>query len=128
MRFLQNYLLNDKKFEEIMEKEKAKSTIRERKRLIREEKSKHRNNKKVTTSKLLLVVAFLISVEILVFCEIAYFFYPDSGILTALIGVPITIVPISLGYLRKATAENTVGGIVYESAMTDCSQTTGIGN
>lgn len=129
MVFLDRTLLDDKTFQKRLEKEKTNRIIRERKQQIEEERRKCRKiRKKPTTSKLLLASAFLISIEILIFCEIAYLFYPDPGILATLIGVPVTIVPIALGYLRKSTAENTAGGIVYDSAMANYNETSGIGD
>lgn len=89
---------------------------------------KKSNRKKVPTSKILLAGTFLISIEILVFCEVAYFFNPDATILIALLSVPVSIVPVALGYLKKSCAENTSGGIVYETAMSERSEETGIGD
>ena len=129
MMFLDSRLLDDKKFKLELEKERSKAIVRERKEQLAKEKSKYRkNSKKPTTSKLLLVAAFVISLEILIFCEVAYFFNPDPMILTTLIGVPVTVVPIALGYLRKSTAENTANGIVYEMAMAEKDAVAGIGD
>lgn len=89
---------------------------------------KKKRNKKIPTSKILLAGTFLISIEILVFCEVAYFFNPDATILIALLSVPVSIVPVALGYLKKSCAENTSGGIVYETAMSGRSEETGIGD
>jgi hypothetical protein len=89
---------------------------------------KKRNKKKVPTSKILLAGTFLISIEILVFCEVAYFFNPDATILIALLGVPVSIVPVALGYLKKSCAENTSGGIVYETVMSNRGDQAGIGD
>lgn len=89
---------------------------------------KKSNRKKVPTSKILLAGTFLISIEILVFCEVAYFFNPDATILIALLSVPVSIVPVALGYLKKSCAENTSGGIVYETAMSERNEETGIGD
>lgn len=129
MAFFDKWLLDDHKFETRLKKEQRKALIRERKEIIRKEKAKNqRVHKKPTTSKLLLAAAFVVSLEILIFCEAAYFFNPDSGILITLIGVPVTIVPIGLGYFKKSTAENTADGIVYEMAMAEQNQVSGIGD
>lgn len=129
MMFLDSRLLDDKKFKLELEKERSKAIVRERKEQLVKEKSKYRKkSKKPPTSKLLLVAAFVISLEILIFCEVAYFFNPDPMILTTLIGVPVTVVPIALGYLRKSTAENTANGIVYEMAMAEKDSVAGIGD
>nr|DAO45780.1 MAG TPA: hypothetical protein [Caudoviricetes sp.] len=120
MGFFNRELLYDVEFRKELKKERDETLIRERKQQLSEERAKYRKKiRKPSTSKLLLVAAFLISFEILIFCEIAYFYNPDPMILTTLIGVPVTVVPIALGYLRKSMAENTADGIVYEMAMAD---------
>ena len=129
MDFFDKWLLDDAKFEKRLKQEQSKAIIRERKEILRKEKAKNKKvHKKPTTSKLLLAAAFIVSFEILIFCEIAYFFNPDSGILVTLIGVPVSFVPIGLGYLKKSTAENTADGIVYEMAMAEQRQASGYGD
>lgn len=73
--------------------------------------------KKISTSKIILFVVFLICIEILIFCEIMMDKYGDMSAMYALISVPVTLVPIVIGYLIKSRAENTSGGITYEIAM-----------
>ena len=41
----------------------------------------------------------------------------DLSALYVLIGVPVSLVPICLGYYWKSCQENTSGGIVYDTAM-----------
>lgn len=112
--------LTKEKFKIELEKEREKALIRKRKQLLKAERKKYRRTfRKPPTSKLLLWADFLICLEILIYCEVAYFRYQDIGFLAALVGVPITLAPIAHDYYKKSTAENTAGGIVYETAMQD---------
>lgn len=78
--------------------------------------------KKISTSKVILFVVFLICIEILIFCEVMMDKYGDMSAMYALISVPVTLVPIVLGYLIKSKAENTQHGITYEIAMLEKQQ------
>lgn len=116
--------LTQSKFRKELEIEKQKVLERKRKEILRTVRKKYRRKlKKPSTSKLLLWAAVFISVEILIYCEVAYFLYQDPGFLAALVGVPITLAPIAHDYMKKSTAENTSGGIVYETAMQDRGET-----
>ena len=77
---------------------------------------------KLTTSKLALLAVFLLSIQIIIFCEIMINKYGDLSAMYALIGIPATIIPIVLGYYSKSKAENTAGGITYDMAMMEMSQ------
>lgn len=74
---------------------------------------------KISTSKLVLFCVFVVCIQILVFSEIAMMKYGDFTALYALIGVPVTLVPVVLGYFVKSGKENTKNGITYEMAMLD---------
>lgn len=74
---------------------------------------------KISTSKLVLFCVFVVCIQILVFSEIAMMKYGDFSALYALIGVPVTLVPVVLGYYVKSGKENTKNGITYEMAMLD---------
>lgn len=93
---------------------------KERKRKLKEEKVKAKPKKKFklpSTSKLLLLVVFAMCIEILVFAQYAMVKLGDISAMYTLIGVPVTLVPIVIGYLWKSKAENSVGGITYDMAM-----------
>lgn len=74
---------------------------------------------KISTSKLVLFCVFVVCIQILMFSEIAMMKYGDFSALYALIGVPVTLVPVVLGYYVKSGKENTKNGITYEMAMLD---------
>ena len=93
---------------------------KEREIRLEKERNKYRFKLKFpSTSKIVLAVTFLMCLQIVFFCEYAMFTSGDFSALYVLIGAPVTLVPIALGYLIKSKAENTVGGIVYEQAMRD---------
>lgn len=93
---------------------------KEREMRLEKERNKYRFKLKFpSTSKIVLAVTFLMCLQIVFFCEYAMFTSGDFSALYVLIGAPVTLVPIALGYLIKSKAENTVGGIVYEQAMRD---------
>ena len=49
----------------------------------------------------------------------------DSSSMYVLIGIPASLIPIILGYFYKSKAENTSGGIVFETAMSQMTETMG---
>lgn len=89
-----------------------------RKQSLKKERSKYRRKMKLpSTSKLLLWTAVLLCVEVIWFCEYAFAITKDTSFLYVLAGVPTTLVPTILSYYHKSKCENTAGGIVYETAM-----------
>lgn len=110
-------MLTQEKFRKKFEREQQRNLSRERKLKLKEERNKFR--KKPSTSKILLVAVILICIEVLAFCEYAYLLNPDPSCLGSVIGSIATIVSLILGYFWKSKAENTSGGIVYESAMAE---------
>lgn len=63
-----------------------------------------------------------VSCDILVFCIAIWFMYEshrlcDLSQAYALLGIVASLAPVIFGYYSKSKAENTEGGIVYETAM-----------
>lgn len=115
--------ISKKEFESQMRKIKFENESKERKQKLREEKRKYKSKSKLPpTSKLVLLVVFLICIEILIFSQYAMIETGDISALYTLIGVPVTLVPICIAYMIKSKAENSVGGIVYETAMAQLNQ------
>lgn len=109
----------EKKLAEIQEKNKQK----EYRKLLREERKKSRTKIKLpSTSKLILLVAFLLCLEIILFCEYMMVKTGDLSSLYAMIGVASALIPLCLGYYFKSKAENTAGGITYDMAMLEANQ------
>ena len=86
-------------------------------KLEEERKKLNKKHKLPPTSKIILLVVFVLSIQIIAFVEFVMLKYGDFSAAYALIGIPVTIVPTILGYFYKSKAENTQGGIIYEKAM-----------
>lgn len=118
--------LTDSQYNKQLKKIQIKNQQKEKRQKLREEKNKYKPKLKLpTTSKLLLIGAVLLCLEIVIFCEYVMLKLQDSSSLYVLIGIPASLIPIILGYFYKSKAENTSGGIVFETAM---SQMTGTAN
>jgi len=101
-----------------MKRIKRENSSRRRIQKLQEEKNKLKKKHKLPpTSKLVLLVVFALSIQIIAFVEFVMLKYGDFSAAYALIGIPVTIVPTILGYYHKSKAENTQGGIIYEKAM-----------
>lgn len=70
-----------------------------------------------STSKIVLIVAAILCVEILFFCQWMIVKTGDTNALYAMVGVITALASIIIGYFVKSTKQNTVGGITYETAM-----------
>lgn len=75
--------------------------------------------KKFSTSKLVLWATFLMCVEIIAFCQYAIIRLEDASSIYAMIGAPVAFIPVVIGYFSKSKVENTVGGVVYETAIAE---------
>ena len=91
----------------------------EMKRNLKEAKVKRFQLKRPNTSKLIVFVVFLICLQILWFSEHMVNLTGDTSYMYALIGVPAALIPTILGYYAKASKENQVGGITYDTAMSN---------
>lgn len=110
--------LSKKKYEKQLADIRRDNASKARKRVLQEERKKYRPKIKLpSTSKMLLWTAVLLCMEILVFCQIAFFMTHDTSFLYVLAGIPATLVPTILGYYSKSKSENTAGGIVFETAV-----------
>ena len=115
--------LSEAEYEARMKKIKDNNVSRERRRKLIEEKRKYKSNFKLpSTSKLVLLVVFLLCIEILIFSEYAMIALGDVSAMYVLIGIPATLVPTVLAYYSKSKAENTAYGIVYEKTMHELNQ------
>lgn len=115
--------LSEQKYEARMKKIQEKNASIERKLKLEKEKDKHKKKFKwPSTSKLVLLVVFLLCLQIVIFCEYVMIVMGDTSALYVLIGIPATLVPTVISYYNKARAENTEHGIVYERTMYELNQ------
>ena len=112
-----NYM-TEREYNIRLEKVKAKNESKLFKAKLKAEKNKYKKKFKLpSTSKLVLAGVILLSVEIVIFCQYMMSKTNDLSALYVLIGIPATLIPIVWAYFSKSKAENTSGGIVYETAM-----------
>ena len=112
------FRLTEEEYNIRLKKLKEKNASKELKLKLKAEKRKYKTKFKLpSTSKLILLGAILLCLQIVIFCEYTMISTGDTSAMYVLIGIPATLIPIVWGYYSKAKAENTVGGIVYETAM-----------
>lgn len=112
--------ISEKEFNFRMKEIQKENLSKERARKLKEEKRKGKPKRKIpSTSKLILLGMILLCVQIVIFCEYAMMTLYDASSLYVLIGIPAALAPIIWGYYSKSKAENTVGGIVYDTAMAE---------
>lgn len=116
--------MTEKEYQAKLKKIQTDNLHKKRKAKLKEEKTKYKH-KFPSTSKLVLLGVILLCLEIVVFCEYAMVHLGDVSALYALIGIPVAIAPTVVSYYMKSKAENTEGGIVYESAMAEIQKSQG---
>ena len=110
--------LSEKEFNAQMKRIRAANLTKKRKAELKEERKKGKPKKKTfSMSKIVLLGIILLCVEIVIFCEYAMLKLMYTSSMYVLIGIPVALAPIIWGYYSKSKAENTSGGIVYETAM-----------
>lgn len=110
--------MTEEKFQKELKKIQLKNKEIEYRNKLKVEKNKYKRKFKLpSTSKLVLLVVFIMCVEILAFSQYAMIVTGDTSAMYTLIGVPVTLVPTVISYYWKSKAENTIGGITFETAM-----------
>ena len=110
--------MTQQEFEKKLHKIRRDNIDKENKQLLKDEKNKYKKKKKLpSTSKLILIGAVILCLQIIIFCEYMMWKTNDLTAMYVLIGIAASLTSLILGYLFKAKAENTSGGIVYETAM-----------
>ena len=86
---------------------------------LEQERSRLRRTKKkkLTTSKLALLIMFFIVFEIVIFTELLMYKTQDLSALYVLIGIPATMILPLWRYYAKSQVQNAQGGITYAMAM-----------
>lgn len=111
--------MTNQEYEDKLKKIKEKNQQIEMKQKLKDAKVKRFNWKKPNTSKLIVFVVFAICLQILWFSEHMISLTGDTSYMYALIGIPAALIPTILGYYAKASRENQIGGITYDSAMAE---------
>ena len=111
--------LTKQEYELELKKIKEKNQQIEMKRNLKAAKVKRFQFRKPNTSKLIVFVVFAICLQILWFSEHMIKLTGDTSYMYVLIGIPAALIPTILGYYAKASKENQIGGIIYDSAMAE---------
>ena len=115
--------MTKQEYEEKLYKIRCNNTDKKRRQKLKDEKKKYKTKKKLpSASKLILIGTTIICLQIIFFCECLMWKTGDLQAMYALIGVAASLVTVVTSYNRKARAENTSGGIVYETAMEELRQ------
>lgn len=110
--------MSEEEFQSRLIKIQNKNLTKARKARLKAEKEKYKPKRKLpSTSKLVLLVVFLLCIEIIIFSEYAMLVLGDASAMYVLIGVPTTLVPTVISYYNKSRAENTRGGITFETVI-----------
>lgn len=110
--------MSDKEFKAKMKEIQRENEGIEKKKALREERMKYLPKIKLpSTSKIVLLVAFILCIQIVLYCENVMTASGNYSALYVLIGAPVSLVPVVLSYYWKSKAENTKDGIVFEKAM-----------
>lgn len=111
--------ISEKEYNAEMLRIKYENESKERLRKLKAERAKGRQKKSRSISNSKLVLWAMV---ILVFCIAIWFMYEshrlcDLSQAYALLGIVASLAPVIFGYYSKSKAENTEGGIVFETAM-----------
>lgn len=117
--------ISEKEYNAEMSRIKHENESKARMRKLKAERAKGqpRKSKKISNSKLVLW-----AMVALVFCIAIWFMYEshrlcDLSQAYALLGIVASLAPVIFGYYSKSKAENTSGGIIFETAMKEQSST-----
>ena len=104
----------DKKHEYNMQKAELERLKKEYKAQEKAARSVTKN--KLSASKIMMIGIIFVCLEIVIFAE-WIMATRDSSALYVLIGIPAALAASFWAYANKSKAENTTGGIVYETTM-----------
>ena len=109
--------ISEAEYEKQLKQIQRENASKQRVENLKAERQRYKNKKKISTSKIVLAAMIF-----LVFIVAIWFMYEshrlaDLSQAYALLGIVASLAPVIWGYYSKSKAENTEGGIVYESAM-----------
>lgn len=111
-------VMTKSQFDSKLAKAKRRNESIEYHRKLREERMKYWPKFVLpSTSKIVLIVAAVLCVEILFFCQYMILMTGDTNALYAMVGTIATLASVILGYFVKSTKENVKNGIKFETTM-----------
>lgn len=116
-------VMTKSQFDAKLAKAKMQNENIEYRRRLREERMKYWPKFVLpSTSKIVLIVAAILCIEILAFCQYMILTTGDTNALYAMVGSLFTFMGIVIGYMVKSTRENTIGGVTYLNAQAQLNQ------
>lgn len=117
--------ISEREYNTQLKRIQARNEGIERQRALKEERNKYRIKPKLpTTSKLMAAYLFVVLNAVLVYAMVAMWYFADLTYLGVLITDVAAQVLTYFIYAKKATAENTVGGITYSMAVKSVDEVT----
>lgn len=117
--------ISEKEYNSRMKRIKAQNASRKRRRQLRIEENKYKPKLKLpTTSKLMAVYLFVILNIVLIYAMVAMWHFMDLTYLGVLITDVAAQVLTYFIYTKKATVENSAGGITHDMAMKSANEAT----
>lgn len=114
---MSNYI-TEKDFEKELKRLKQRNVSKEREQRLKEEKQKYKTHITLpSTSKLMAAYLFIVLNVVLFYAMKAMWHFADLTFLGVLITDVAGQILVYMIYALKSKAENTTGGIVYETAM-----------
>lgn len=115
--------MTESRFEKKIKKAKEKNEKLRQKQKLEKIKYKYKQKRKpLSASKMVLLGAVILCVQITIFCEYMMWRTMDLSSMYVLIGIVPSLSGVILGYYLKSKSENTVGGIIFETAMEELRQ------
>ena len=116
-------MLTQDKYQKKLEKIKKKNEEFRQKQKLEKIKYKYKQKRKpLSTSKVVLLGAVILCIQITLFCEYMMWKTMDLSSMYVLIGIVPSLSGVILGYYLKSKSENTAGGIIFETAMEELRQ------
>ena len=110
--------MTDDKFNKKLKRLKDKNIEIKQNQKLEKEKYKYKQKRKPpSASKLVFLGTIILCVQITIFCEYMMWRTMDLSSMYVLIGIVPSLSGVILGYYLKSKSENTVGGIIFETAM-----------
>ena len=116
-------MLTQDKYQKKLDKIKKKNEEFRQKQKLEKIKYKYKQKRKpLSTSKVVLLGAVILCIQITLFCEYMMWKTMDLSSMYVLIGIVPSLSGVILGYYLKSKSENTTGGIIFETAMEELRQ------
>lgn len=117
--------ISEKEYESRLKQIQKMNIVKQRKLRLKEEKKKYKSKPKLpSTSKLMAAYLFVVLNVVLIYAMVTMWRFMDLTYLGVLVTDVAAQVLTYFIYTKKATIENSVGGITYDMALKSINETT----